>query len=143
MNTIYEFLSSCCDAPILTEIDYDSIDGEYGEQVVVAFGVCPQCDKHEVAILTKVDQKEWQRKLTSIYCKQNREYWSLSELRAFFDRQRCPYCQSEEHEASLTMHMYPHSDGLLLEDGERYWAYGLCQRCSYQWAWQKLMEQNA
>ena len=129
------FLSGCCDAPIEGEIDYDTIDGEYGEQVVLAFGVCPQCDRHGVASFTWVNQKEWQRKLTS--------YWSLSELRAFFDRQRCPYCQSEEHEASLTMHMYPHSDGLLLEDGERYWAYGLCQRCSYQWAWRKLMEQNA
>ena len=39
-----KYLSACCDAPAVDEVDFDSVDGYEGEQIVVATGECSQCE---------------------------------------------------------------------------------------------------
>ena len=39
------FLSTCCDATPLDNIEYDSCDGSYGEALPVVYATCSDCNK--------------------------------------------------------------------------------------------------
>jgi hypothetical protein len=44
MTEAYEgYLSVCCDAVSIDEVDIDSVDGDYGVPYVVANGQCSDC----------------------------------------------------------------------------------------------------
>ncbi len=42
-----QYLTNCCDVHPTGDIDFDSVDGYYGEPIVVATAECPEC--HQTA----------------------------------------------------------------------------------------------
>ena len=72
--------------------------------------------------------------------------YRLSELREFFNRHRCPWCESVDRPARLAMHSYDHSGGVgVIKEDSRMsiqWVYGVCETCEHQWAMRKLMSMD-
>ena len=68
--------------------------------------------------------------------------YSVSELREFFDLHPCPWCESDDRPAGLTMHSYDHSGGVgVINEDSRMsiqWVYGTCETCKHQWSLGKL-----
>jgi len=72
--------------------------------------------------------------------------YSLNELREFFDRHPCPWCESADRPAGLTMHSYDHSGGVaVVQDSggvSLQWAYGVCETCRHEWSMGKLIQMD-
>jgi hypothetical protein len=70
------------------------------------------------------------------------EVYSESKLRELFRNYQCPWCESADLPAGLTMHSYDHSGGVAVLQHDRSiaykWVYGVCDSCEQQWSFGKL-----